>query len=93
VEVASRDELFGNPQHPYTQALLSATPVADPDLKRERIILKGELPSPFNPPSGCPFHPRCPIAMEVCRGEMPRLEGGAHRAACYAVAAAELESA
>ena len=63
VELASRDELFANPQHPYTRALLSATPVADPDAKRERIILKGELASPFAPPSGCPFHPRCPLAM------------------------------
>ena len=89
VELASRDELFANPQHPYTRALLSATPVADPDAKRERIILKGELPSPFAPPSGCPFHPRCPLAMPVCRGEMPRLEGeAAHQTACYAVEAA-----
>src|SRR5437867_109708 len=89
VELASRDELFANPQHPYTRALLSATPVADPDAKRERIILKGELASPFAPPSGCPFHPRCPLAMPVCRGEMPRLEGeAAHQTACYAVEAA-----
>ena len=89
VELASRDELFANPQHPYTRALLSATPVADPDAKRERIILKGELASPFAPPSGCPFHPRCPLAMPVCRGEMPRLAGeAAHQTACYAVEAA-----
>ena len=89
VELASRDELFANPRHPYTRALLSATPVADPGAKRERIILKGELPSPFAPPSGCPFHPRCPLAMPVCRGEMPRLEGDeAHQTACYAVEAA-----
>jgi dipeptide transport system ATP-binding protein len=94
VELASRDELFANPQHPYTRALLSATPVADPDAKRERIILKGELPSPFAPPSGCPFHPRCPLAMPVCRGEMPRLEGdAAHQTACYAVEAAALSAA
>jgi dipeptide transport system ATP-binding protein len=94
VELASRDELFANPQHPYTRALLSATPVADPDAKRERIILKGELPSPFAPPSGCPFHPRCPLAMPVCRGEMPRLEGEAgHQTACYAVEAAALSAA
>ncbi|HEV8314971.1 MAG TPA: dipeptide ABC transporter ATP-binding protein [Burkholderiaceae bacterium] len=94
VELASRDELFANPQHPYTRALLSATPVADPARKRERIILKGELPSPFAPPSGCPFHPRCPLAMPVCRGEMPRLEGdAAHQTACYAVEAAALSAA
>jgi dipeptide transport system ATP-binding protein len=68
--------------------------VADPARKRERIILKGELPSPFAPPSGCPFHPRCPLAMPVCRGEMPRLEGeAAHQTACYAVEAAALSAA
>ena len=59
---ASRDAIFSAPQHPYTRALLSATPVADPAAKRERIILKGEPPSPFDPPPGCPFNPRCPLA-------------------------------
>jgi len=90
VERATRDELFSHPQHPYTRALLSATPVADPLARRERIIVKGEPPSPFAPPCGCPFHPRCPLAMPVCRGEMPPLEGDAtHQTACYAVHPAE----
>src|SRR5262249_10558226 len=66
VEIGTREAIFASPQHPYTRALLSATPVADPGAKRERIILKGELPSPFEPPSGCVFHPRCPIAFERC---------------------------
>ncbi|MFM8607718.1 MAG: dipeptide ABC transporter ATP-binding protein [Hyphomicrobiales bacterium] len=74
VEVASHDILFTNPQHPYTRALLSATPVADPHHKKERIVLQGEMPSPFNPPSGCAFHPRCPIAMPECSERAPELE-------------------
>ena len=74
VEVASRDVLFANPQHPYTRALLSATPVADPHHKKERIVLQGEMPSPFHPPSGCAFHPRCPLAMPECSQRAPALE-------------------
>jgi dipeptide transport system ATP-binding protein len=74
VEKGSRQAIFGNPQHPYTRALLSATPIADPDAKKERIVLQGEVPSPFNPPSGCPFHPRCPLAEAKCRAERPPLE-------------------
>jgi dipeptide transport system ATP-binding protein len=86
VETGPRDAIFANPQHPYTRALLSATPTADPDAKRERIILKGELPSPFNPPKGCPFNPRCPLAMERCRVEDPALEQKQGRnVACWAV--------
>ena len=87
VEKGPRDAIFSNPQHPYTRALLSATPVADPDAKRERIILTGELPSPFNPPSGCPFSPRCPLVMDRCRVENPPLEAKQGRdVACWAAA-------
>lgn len=71
VELTTREELFRNPLHPYTQALMSAIPVPDPDMKRERIILPGDVPSPLNPPSGCRFHPRCPVAMEHCSVEAP----------------------
>ncbi len=86
VELGSRDAIFSNPQHPYTRALLSATPVADPLAKRERIILKGELPSPFDPPKGCPFNPRCPRAFDRCRVERPPLELKQGRSvACWAV--------
>ena len=65
VEITGREELYRNPQHPYTQALLSAIPVHT-KLKRERIIFKGDVPSPLNPPKGCRFHPRCPVAIDVC---------------------------
>jgi dipeptide transport system ATP-binding protein len=86
VELGSRDAIFSNPQHPYTRALLSATPVADPGAARERIILKGELPSPINPPSGCAFHPRCPLAFERCKREAPPVETKRGReVACWAV--------
>ena len=85
VEVASREVLFANPQHPYTRALLSATPVADPHHKKERIVLQGEMPSPFNPPSGCAFHPRCPLAMPECSQRAPELEEKQSRlVACFA---------
>ena len=88
VEKGARAAIFSAPQHPYTRALLSATPVADPAAQRERIILSGELPSPFHPPSGCPFHPRCPAAMDRCRAENPALEQKQGRdVACWAVAA------
>ena len=73
VEHGPREAIFNNPQHPYTQALLSATPTVDPALRRQRIILQGELPSPINPPSGCAFHTRCPIAMDRCRQQAPQL--------------------
>ncbi len=83
VESGSRDEIFANPRHPYTRALLSATPVADPGAKKERIILQGELPSPFNPPKGCPFNPRCPIVIDKCRVEDPVMTDEAHSVACW----------
>lgn len=87
VEVAPADILFSHPRHPYTQALLSATPIADPEQRGERVRLTGELPSPLNPPTGCPFHPRCPLANDRCKAEMPALTAvGATRVGCHAVA-------
>jgi dipeptide transport system ATP-binding protein len=71
VESGSRDAIFNDPKHPYTQALLSATPVADPFREKKRIVLRGELPSPINPPSGCTFHPRCPVAIDICPQVIP----------------------
>ena len=86
VELGGREAIFSAPQHPYTRALLSATPVADPTAKRERILLKGEPPSPIAPPPGCPFNPRCPLAFDRCRKEKPPLEVKQGRAvACWAV--------
>ena len=85
VEVATREDLFRSPLHPYTQALMSAIPVPNPRLKRERIILKGDVPSPLNPPKGCRFHPRCPWAIEICSQEEPPLKElkPSHWAACW----------
>jgi dipeptide transport system ATP-binding protein len=74
VEMGSRDAIFQSPQHPYTRALLAATPIADPTVKRERILLAGEPPSPIDPPKGCPFNPRCPLAFDRCRVEKPPIE-------------------
>jgi len=74
VELAPTEDLYANPKHPYTEALLSAAPISDPDCVRERIILKGEIADPANPPSGCYFHPRCPYAEEVCEREPPSWE-------------------
>jgi len=86
VEQGPRDAIFANPQHPYTKALMSATPTPDPLRKRERIILKGELPSPLAPPSGCTFHPRCPLAFEKCHSISPVLaQHGSAKAACHAL--------
>lgn len=89
-EVASRDELYGTPRHPYTSALLSAGSIADPEAsqKRERIILVGDVPSPIDPPSGCRFHPRCPKAQDRCSAEEPVLtprlgDASGHEAACH----------
>jgi len=87
VELTDRDELFRNPLHPYTQALMSAIPIPDPKIKRQRTILKGDVPSPLNPPKGCRFHPRCPIAMQVCSEQEPEFREAApgHWVACWAV--------
>ena len=86
VEIADRTALYETPRHPYTRALLSAVPIPDPaiEAERERIVLKGEIPSPLNPPPGCVFHPRCPIAIPECSVEVPALRTLApdHRAAC-----------
>src|SRR5829696_5149792 len=71
VELATREELFRKPLHPYTMALMSAIPVPNPRLKRERTVLKGDVPSPLNPPAGCRFHPRCPVAIEKCSHDEP----------------------
>ena len=87
VETASKPALFARPLHPYTQALFSAIPVPDPEAKRDRIILQGDVPTPIDPPSGCRFHTRCPFAEEVCRQREPALTEAApgHRAACHLV--------
>jgi oligopeptide transport system ATP-binding protein len=89
VELAERNELYENPLHPYTQALLSAVPIPDPkkDRARQRTVLQGEIPSPLKPPSGCRFHPRCPLATEICKNEVPAWREAApgHWVACYAV--------
>ncbi|GAA0836077.1 ABC transporter ATP-binding protein [Paenibacillus glucanolyticus] len=85
VETADKDTLYDRPLHPYTQALLSSVPVPDPKQKKERIILKGDLPSPVNPPTGCRFHTRCPSCMEVCKQVTPvyrEVEPG-HQVACH----------
>jgi oligopeptide/dipeptide ABC transporter ATP-binding protein len=87
VELTDRESLYRNPLHPYTNALLSAIPIADPGRERNRTILQGEIPSPMNPPSGCHFHTRCPIAQKgICDTEVPRLrtlEGSDHQASCH----------
>jgi len=85
VEMAAKTQIFTKPRHPYTQALLSAVPIPDPDAKRERIILRGDVPSPSAPPPGCHFHTRCPYAFDRCRKEEPvlrRIQSG-HLAACH----------
>ncbi len=85
VEVGTRDVIHREPKHPYTQGLLSAIPVADPTLRRDRIVPKGEVASGFDVPAGCRFHPRCPAAFDRCRVERPapRAVGPAHQAACH----------
>jgi len=85
VEMSETEELFENPLHPYTEALMSAVPVPDPDHQTDRIILTGDVPSPVNPPSGCYFHPRCRHAEDVCKTETPtyRDVGKHHYVACH----------
>ena len=87
VEMAEAEELYRNPKHPYTRALMSAIPVPDPRRKEDRIILTGDVPSPINPPTGCHFHPRCPMAIEDCKTIVPPLElkSPDHIAACIRV--------
>lgn len=86
VEIAPSQAIYANPQHPYTQALLSAVPNVHATQRRSRIILRGEVPSPINPPSGCPFHPRCPVAIDRCRSEVPALvTKGGHATSCHLV--------
>ncbi|MGL4738736.1 MAG: ABC transporter ATP-binding protein [Cellulosilyticaceae bacterium] len=85
VEMASREEIFANPKHPYTKALFSAIPVPDPTIKMNRILLEGDIPSPANPPKGCKFHTRCKECMEVCKTEAPEYKdlGQGHFVACH----------
>jgi len=85
VEMGPAEELFNNPKHPYTAALLSAVPVPDPTVKAERLVLQGEVASPANPPSGCYFHPRCPHAVDACRTDTPMLEESSpgHWVSCH----------
>jgi len=86
VEIASAKDLYTNPKHPYTEALLSAVPIPDPQVKRKRIMLQGDVPSPIHPPSGCHFHTRCPMAQHpLCSTEKPVLKptGDGHWVACH----------
>lgn len=85
VEISDKDDLYAEPLHPYTQALISAIPEPDPRKKKERIVLQGDVPSPANPPTGCPFHPRCPMAMEECSKVKPELKEvkPGHKVACH----------
>jgi oligopeptide/dipeptide ABC transporter ATP-binding protein len=87
VEMTTREELFRSPLHPYTQALMSAIPIPDPHLRRQRILLAGDVPSPLNPPSGCRFHPRCPVAIDHCAVQEPvyREVSPSHWAACWRI--------
>jgi oligopeptide transport system ATP-binding protein len=85
VETADASEIYRRPLHPYTEALFSAIPIPNPAMRRERIILSGDVPSPVNPPSGCRFHTRCPIAQDICKEQVPEMHdaGGGHMVACH----------
>lgn len=85
VEIARKETLYENPKHPYTKALMSAVPIANPRVKKERIVLQGDIPSPSNPPTGCTFHPRCNACMEICKTEVPLLKetSPGHFSACH----------
>ena len=88
VELASTEQIFENTMHPYTEALLSAIPIVDPDSKHSRIVLEGDVPNPVHPPEGCHFHPRCPNCMEICKHVSPPLvkhmvNGEEHFCACH----------
>ncbi|MEO5968908.1 MAG: dipeptide ABC transporter ATP-binding protein [Bdellovibrionia bacterium] len=83
VEMSTAEDLYNNPKHPYTQALLSAIPMPDPDYRKKRTILKGDVPSPIHPPSGCQFHPRCPVMRERCKVDVPELRGISHPVSCH----------
>lgn len=91
VEMATRDDLYRDPLHPYTQALMSAIPIPDPTIRRKRIILQGDVPSPLNPPKGCRFHTRCPLAFDKCSQEAPPFKdyGDEHYAACWLLESGE----
>ena len=85
VETGATEDIFANPLHPYTQALFSAIPMPDPDVRKERILLKGDIPSPANPPAGCKFHTRCSECMEICKHEEPQVKdvGNGHKVKCH----------
>jgi len=90
VELCKSEDLYKNTLHPYSEALISAIPVADLDKKTKRIVLEGDVPSPVNPPSGCPFHPRCPKAKDICKTKVPELrkyttDGNEHYASCHLI--------
>ena len=94
LELARTDELFLNPKHPYTEALMSAVPVPDPDFRGEQITLTGDVPSPVNPPSGCTFHPRCNYAKNICKSEIPEYRniGEEHFVTCHLADTLKLKS-
>jgi peptide/nickel transport system ATP-binding protein len=87
VEIASKEALFANPRHPYTRALIAAAPIPDPGARREELVIEGDVPSPRNPPPGCHFHTRCPLAVARCKVEVPLLRAlkDGRQAACHLI--------